>query len=370
VTSSQVDLTVPAAQNPALQLTKTAPVIDPLDFAAGLLVEYTYEIENVGNVTITDDLFVEDDKFVNGDGSFAPIACGTGALTVLAPDNVRSCTATYTVTAADVQNGFVTNQAVATDGTTRSNGASATVPQAGNPAIVLEKVADTTDFTAAADRIDYTFTVRNTGSVNIVRENGGNPVSPITINDDQIAAGDLTCNQPLVLFPESSASAPTSYTCTGFVAPVGQQAVDDGEYVNTATASFPFSDPADPLDPVRTVVSAPSSATVTSSVVPDFSLSKSTTDTYGLVGDVISYTLSVTNLTNQTLTSVVVTDPLVPAFSCTLSNVGPMATVACPNTADYMVDLADLDAGQVDNTATAVATSPDGTEVTRTDDET
>ncbi|MEP4640623.1 MAG: hypothetical protein ABJZ83_19795, partial [Yoonia sp.] len=364
VTSAEVDLTVPATQSPEMLFTKSAPVIDPVDFVEGLLVEYTYVVENVGNVTIVDDLTVIDDKFVD------PIACGTGDLTVAAPGNTRTCTATYEVTAADVLNGFVTNQAYATDGTTDSNVASATVPQAGNPAITLEKVADTTDFTAAADRIDYTFTVRNTGTVNIVRENGGSAVSPITINDDQIAAGNLTCNQPVVLFPEGSTDTPTSYTCTGFVDPVGQAAVDAGEYTNTATASFPYSDPADPADPVRTVESAPASDTVTSSVVPDFSLSKVTTDTYGLVGDEINYTLTVTNLTNQTLTSVTVTDPLVPAYSCTLNNVGPMAVVACPNPVVYAVDQDDLDLGQVDNTAEALATSPDGTEVTRTDDET
>ena len=149
----QADLT----QDPMMNITKTAPLIAPLDFVAGLLVEYSYVVENVGNVTIVDPVFVEDDKFVD------PIACGTGDLTVSAPGNERTCTATYEVTAADVLNGFVTNQAVATDGVTRSNTGSATIPQAGSPAITLEKVADTADFTAAADRIDYTFTVRNTG---------------------------------------------------------------------------------------------------------------------------------------------------------------------------------------------------------------
>lgn len=370
VMSADVVLTVPADQMPALLFTKSAPAIDPVDFVAGLPVLYTYTVENVGNVTITDPIFVEDDKFLNGDGSFAPIACGTDDLTVSGANSSRTCTATYSVTDADVLNRFVTNQAVATDGVTRSNAASATVPQAGNPAITLEKVADTTDFTAAADRIDYTFTVRNTGTVNIVRENGGSAVSPITINDSQIAAGDLTCSQPPVLFPEASSSTPTSYTCTGFVASVGQQAVDDGTYTNTATASFPYQDPTDNSAPLRTVTSAPSTAVVTSSIVPDFTFEKTTTDTFGLVGDQISYSLSVTNATNQTLTSVTVSDPLVPAYSCTLSNVGPMATVACPTTVDYFVDQDDLDLGRVDNTATAIATSPDGTQITRSDDET
>ena len=206
--------------------------------------------------------------------------------------------------------------------------------------------------------------------MNIVLENGGASVSPITINDDRIAAGDLTCAQPPVLFPEGSSDTPTSFECTGFVAAVGQQAVDEGEYVNTATASFPFQDPTDNTAPVVTVTSGEATDTVTSSVVPDFTLSKSTTDTYGLVGDELNYTLTVENLTNQTLTSVTVTDPLVPGFSCTLSNVGPLASVDCPTPVVYAVDQDDLDNGQVDNTAVAVATSPLGVELTRTADET
>ncbi|MCK0122767.1 hypothetical protein MWU61_19670, partial [Loktanella sp. F6476L] len=54
----QADLT----QAPAMDITKSAPVIDPVDFVEGLLVEYTYVVENVGNVTIVDDLTVIDDK--------------------------------------------------------------------------------------------------------------------------------------------------------------------------------------------------------------------------------------------------------------------------------------------------------------------
>ena len=355
VSSPEVMLTVPADQNPTLAIVKTAPLVDPLNFVEGLVVRYTFDVENTGNVTITDPIVINDDKFPN------PITCLSGPLV---PEGTGSCFADYTVTALDVLNGFVTNQAFATDGVTQSPVAVATIPQGGNPTIAVEKAADTAAFNAASDRIDYTFTVRNTGTTNIIRENGGTSVSPITINDSQIAPGNLTCNQPLVFFPGDT------FTCSGFVQPVGQAAVDAGAYTNTATASFPYQDPTDPTAPLRIVTSAPSAVTVPSAIVPDFTLSKSTTDTFGLVGDTLTYALSVTNLTDETLASVTITDPLVPGFSCTLTSVGPMATANCPNPVTYDVDLDDLDLGRVDNTATAVATSATGDVITRTDNET
>lgn len=66
-----------------------------------------------------------------------------------------------------------------------------------------------------------------------------------------------------------------------------------------------------------------------------------------------------TNDGTQTLASVVVTDPLIPALSCTISNLAPGATdSSCTGT--YTVTQSDLDAGSIVNTATALGTSPTG----------
>ncbi|MDA9208298.1 hypothetical protein N9O61_05365 [Octadecabacter sp.] len=343
VDSDEVDLFVPATQTSELTMSKASDP-DPVlaaDFFDGATVDYVYTVTNDGNVTITDAVTVTDDKFTD------PIACPAGDI---APGDSIECRATYTVTGADVAAGTVVNVASASDGNVTSNTDSVAIPQSGAPGITLVKVADTADYDDLTDTLTYTFTVTNSGETVIASS------QPILIDDPLIGAPFSCTEQPVNLFPTDS------FSCSRTYGPVTQDDIDNGQVDNTASASFDVGG--------VTVTSPSSSATVPTSIVPDFTLSKSTTDTFGLVGDTISYTLVVTNATNQTLTSVTVTDPLVPAYSCTLANVGPMATVACPDTVDYVVDQDDLDLGRVDNTATAVATSPLGVEITKTDDET
>ena len=47
-----VQLTVPAVQNPALTLLKTAPTVTAAQFQVGNTVTYTYDVTNSGNVLI------------------------------------------------------------------------------------------------------------------------------------------------------------------------------------------------------------------------------------------------------------------------------------------------------------------------------
>ena len=84
------------------------------------------------------------------------------------------------------------------------------------------------------------------------------------------------------------------------------------------------------------------------------------------VGDTITYTFTVTNTGNVTLTNVTVTDPMVTVVG------GPIATLAVGEsdsttfTATYTITQADIDAGNVYNLATATGTPPSGTPVTDT----
>ncbi len=96
------------------------------------------------------------------------------------------------------------------------------------------------------------------------------------------------------------------------------------------------------------------------------------------VGDVINYTFTVTNTGNVTLTNVTVTDPMftgpdAPMFVS--SSLGSPEGTLLPGesatyTASYAITQDDIDAGAVDNTATATGTPPVGDDVTDTDDET
>ncbi|MBK1646966.1 hypothetical protein CKO25_20575, partial [Thiocapsa imhoffii] len=128
---------------PALELEKTA---EPTVFsAAGETIRYTYLVRNTGNVVIR-ALRVDDDK--------TPVTCPA---TTLAVDAEITCTASYTVTAADVAAGEVTNiaRAIGEDpdgGTVRSPTDEVTV--------ILAMVVDTLGRCLnSAPYIDYAVTL-------------------------------------------------------------------------------------------------------------------------------------------------------------------------------------------------------------------
>jgi len=86
----------------SLTLTKTA---DPSTFTApGQIITYTYTVKNAGNLTVT-SISVTDDKIAGA------VPCTPSTL---APGASATCTASYTITPADVTNGSVVNTAKAT----------------------------------------------------------------------------------------------------------------------------------------------------------------------------------------------------------------------------------------------------------------
>ncbi|HET7407345.1 MAG TPA: hypothetical protein VFJ21_09475, partial [Mycobacteriales bacterium] len=92
---------------------------------------------------------------------------------------------------------------------------------------------------------------------------------------------------------------------------------------------------------------------------PALSLTKTPTPkTYDAVGDSISYSLVATNSGNVTLSSVSISDPKLGTLTgCTPTapaTLAPGATLTC--TGSYTITQGDLDAGHVDNTATATGT--------------
>jgi uncharacterized repeat protein (TIGR01451 family) len=83
-------------------------------------------------------------------------------------------------------------------------------------------------------------------------------------------------------------------------------------------------------------------------------------------GDTITYTFKVTNTGNVTLTNITVTDPKVGPVTCPSGGLEPDESFACTDVT-YTITQADVNAGRVDNTATASGTPPAGTPVTDTD---
>jgi uncharacterized repeat protein (TIGR01451 family) len=125
---------------------------------------------------------------------------------------------------------------------------------------------------------------------------------------------------------------------------------------------------------IRTVIRyrTADTETVTASQTATLTLDKSASSaTYSTVGDVITYTFTVENTGNVTLTDISITDPLsgLSAISpATVASLAPGATTSF--TATYTITQADLDNGSVSNSATANAEDPNGDPVSDSDTET
>ena len=95
-------------KKPGISLVKSS---DRNDLVVGETVTYSFLVTNTGNVTLT-DVTVNEGKFT-GSGQLSSVTCPEGAAS-LAPGADITCTATYTVTQADVDQGSVKNTAAAT----------------------------------------------------------------------------------------------------------------------------------------------------------------------------------------------------------------------------------------------------------------
>ncbi|MEL7480333.1 MAG: hypothetical protein AAGJ29_02115 [Pseudomonadota bacterium] len=150
------------ANLPSLTLTKTAL---QSNFAeAGQTVDYEYEVENTGTVSIS-ELDVTDDR----------IASVTCPVTTLAVGASTICTASDTVTPADVSAGSITNTALAdgtpTGGTLAPPSDTVTITLSAGPEdIRVEKTISVFDptglglFAIPGNDVIYTISIRNEGT--------------------------------------------------------------------------------------------------------------------------------------------------------------------------------------------------------------
>jgi uncharacterized repeat protein (TIGR01451 family) len=343
-TSSTTTPVVPAAPKLVLDKRAAAPVDVNGDGKtdAGDTIAYTFVVANAGNVTI-DNVAVTDAK----------VGAVTCSPTTLAPGAAVTCTAApYVLTQADVDAGSVDNTATGsgTDPSgarVPSNPDSTSTPATQVGALSLVKKAGTPvdvnndGLTDAGDTIAYTFTVTNTGTVTI---------DNLAVSDPKV--GTVTCS-PTTLVPGASV------TCVAdslYVVTAADEAA--GAVRNTATAAG--------IDPRGNSVPSNASSTTTPVVAaaPKLMLDKQAAtpvdvDGDGFVdaGDTIAYTFVVTNAGNVTIANVVVTDAKVGPVSCSPTTLAPGDSVTC-TAAPYTITQADVDAGSVDNTATAAGDPP------------
>jgi uncharacterized repeat protein (TIGR01451 family) len=336
--------TASAAVTPAaLTLLKTADATAIT--AVGEPITYTFHVTNTGSVTLSAIAITETDFT----GTGTPPSC-TPVPNSLAPGDSATCTAIYTVTAADLAADLLAN--VATASGTKPDGGAVLSPPSGVaiPPVTISLVKEVNGqpeptppgvTLEVGQPVTFTYVVTNTSKL---------PVDTVTITDHP-SPGIITC-QATTLDPGSS----TTCTAPTISAVAGQQ-------TNTAVASAqgtldgsPVGNPATATDTGNYFGAAPS-LTMTKSATPA---------TVTAPGRVITFTFHVTNTGNVTLTNVTVSEG---AFSGT----GSLSTPTCPGeaaslapgasvdcTATYTVTQADIDKGSITNTATATGTPPTG----------
>ncbi|SFS89479.1 DUF7507 domain-containing protein [Saccharopolyspora flava] len=346
-TSPPSTVTVPGDSAPALTVRKSA---SPTTMnAAGNTITYRFLVTNTGNVTLNSVSIAE--PTFTGTGGAPAVTCPSGPLL---PGAQTTCTATYSVTQADMDRGTIDNtataSAVAPDATrVTSAPSSARVTADRAPALAVVKSATPTTVTAAGDAVNYSFRVTNTGNVSL---------DTITVADTQFSGTGTppapSC-PPGVLAPGASTTCTASYTAT-------QADIDAGSISNTATASG-----RDPTTGNGTT-SPPSSATVIADATPGLSLVKTADPTrVTAAGQTVTFGFLVTNTSAVTLN-----DPQIaetdftgsgpaPAPTCPSGPLAPGAQVRC--TATYTTTQADVDRGSIVNIATASATPPSGSPV-------
>ena len=179
-------LSVPSA---AIKIEKTA---DPTTVtAAGDTVDYSFVVTNTGNVTVTG--ITVTDTFTAPAGPELTVSC---PVTTLAPAASTTCTASYTVTQADVDNGSIVNSAVAdrTDPTgtpvPTTPPSTATVTVTPEPGLSVVKTVDPTTVTAAGDTVDYSFVVTNTGNVTVTDVTVTDTFTARLVRADRVVSGD------------------------------------------------------------------------------------------------------------------------------------------------------------------------------------
>jgi uncharacterized repeat protein (TIGR01451 family) len=336
VSSPPDSATVTVHQTPELALVKSVSPAAPSSFVVGQVITYTFQVTNTGNVTIHGAAI--DETAFSGTGTMGPITC---LATTLAPGVSTSCTATYTLTAADVAAGRVTNTAHATgiapDGTAvTSPPDSAEAADTDVAALAVAKSATVSDHV-----IDYAFKVTNTGNV----------------SDDDIAVhetafsgsgtpGPITC-LATTLAPADSTACTEIYTVTAADIAAGE-VTDAAEATGTASTGA--------------VTSPPDALAVPLEQTAALALSKTALPaTVTHVGQVVTYSFAVTNTGDVPVTGIGIDEI---AFSgtgtfavitCPASPLAPGETTTCTTT--YTVTLADAEAGKIVNTAEATGSN-------------
>src|SRR5690554_2311859 len=358
-------------QDPAIAIVKTGIFNDENGNECsdvGETITYTFTVTDEGNVTLG-NVVVTDPLIAVISGPTGDTN-GNGMLDV---DETWIYTGTYTITQVDIDAGEVINQATATatapdqstvsdlSGSTTTTDDPTVIELCQDPVIAIVKTGIFNDENGnecsdVGETITYTFTVTNEGNVSL---------SNVTVTDPLIAVitgptGD-TNNDGILDVTETWVYTGT-YTIT-------QADIDAGQVTNQATATGIAPDQSTVSDLSGTTIENDDPTVIELCQDPAIAIVKTGifNDENGNecsdVGETITYTFTVTNEGNVSLSNVTVTDPLIAVITGPtgdINNDGILdVTETWVYTGTYAITQADIDAGQVTNQATATGIAPD-----------
>ena len=304
--------------------------------AVGQVLTYGIGVTNTGNVNLTNVVVTDPNADLGSLVCASPFeAAPVGGVSLSAGQNI-SCTASHTVTAADLTSGTITNIAYASGstGTGTVSGQSSNVVTTAALRIV-KSLADGFTLTGsetAGANILYKIVVTNTGSVTL---------TGIAVADPN--ATNISC-------PTSTLTAGQSMTCTANHVATSTEA-NAHQTVNTASVT------------TTQIAGAIYSNTVTTPLVaplnPHVSIVKTRTSASPVnQGEVINYTLTITNDGVGSVNVTGVTDANASTPNCTVTFPTTLTdgqSFTC--SVSHTVSAADMIAGNVTNTAVVAATA-------------
>jgi uncharacterized repeat protein (TIGR01451 family) len=392
VDSNEVVTTIDSA--PAIEVIKTASINDngDGDLGVGDVVQYTIEVENIGNVTL--DVTLED-KLTDVNGIEISLTSGTAILSTVRkvePGSTETYTVYQLINQEIVDAGGLSNTATATgiapDGSVVSDisddgvtvlgdtGNDPTITLiAANPEMEVTKTAritaDADGFVGTSDLIDYTIRVTNTGNVTLY---GVTLVDNLTDGN----GNQLTIDTSAWLVRDIEPGETEIYSAYYLIE---QNASDSGSVVNTVAATG--TDPSgtniteNSDDPETLTKGDPT--VVEMDLIPSIEVIKTAnvTDTNSDnktgINDIITYTVKVENNGNTDLTGLTLVDIMTdlngdllslssqPVYmgsnlaggGPTVLRVGEVSTFE----ASFAINQQAVNAGGVSNTVTVVASS-------------
>ncbi len=343
--------TVTPVAGGAIAIIKTADLIDTngdgIKGNAGDGIKYSFTVTNTGTVTLTNVVISDPKVAVTG----APITLISGAV------DKTTFSATYTITTTDIQNGSVTNQAVAkgTDplgniisdlsDSSDNTGNNPTVTPIAGGILAIIKTDTVIDANGdgfvgnTGDQIKYSFTVSNIGTVTL---------TDVIVTDTKVSVS----GGPITLYAGQvdNTTFNAIYTITAndmLVGSVTNQAKVEGtDIIGNKVSDLSDSSSNTSNNPTVTPLASGSVALIKTATIIDVNGD----GIKGNVGDKINYAFVVTNTGKVRLTNVIVTDPKVTVTGSPIS-LEAGAVDKTSFTAVYTISSADLIAGSVINQA-------------------